>query len=93
MGGLRDEGERRTGEALLGAEEVAEYFGVTKTTIYRWCKEGRVPCLKVGKFWRMRRGALEHLPKKPERGRPSGMRTSETLNARGSENTAPPGSG
>ncbi len=28
MGGLRDDGGRRSGEALLSAEEVAEYFGV-----------------------------------------------------------------
>jgi hypothetical protein len=35
MGGLRDKGERRTGEALLSTEEVAGYFGVSVTTAYR----------------------------------------------------------
>ena len=58
MGGLRNTGGRRTGEALLSVEEVAEYFGVTTTTVYRWCKERRIPCLKMGKLWRVRREEL-----------------------------------
>jgi excisionase family DNA binding protein len=63
MGGLRDKGERRkgerrTGEVLLSAEEMAEYFGVKTTTVYRWCREGRIPCLKIGKHWRARRKDL-----------------------------------
>ena len=44
---------------LLGAEDVAGMLGVKETTVYKWCKEGRLPCLKVGKRWRIRRGALE----------------------------------
>src|SRR4028118_2275132 len=51
---------------LLGAEEVAGLVGVKETTIYKWCKEGRLPCLKVGKRWRIRREALEDLLKKSE---------------------------
>jgi excisionase family DNA binding protein len=58
VGGLRNTGGRRTGEAPLSVEGVAEYFGVTTTTVYRWCKEGRIPCLKIGKLWRMRREEL-----------------------------------
>ena len=46
---------------LLGPEEVAEYLGVGLVTVYRWCREGRLPCLKVGKHWRIRQGALEDL--------------------------------
>ncbi len=69
MGGLHDEGKRRTGEALLGAEEVAGYFGVKTTTVYRWCKEGRIPCMKVGKHWRVRREELEDFLKEAEESR------------------------
>jgi excisionase family DNA binding protein len=50
VGGLRDEGERRTGEAHLSTEEVAGYFGVSVPMAYRWCKEGRISCLKVGEL-------------------------------------------
>ena len=40
---------------LLGAEEVAGLVGVKETTVYKWCKEGKLRCLKVGKRWRVRR--------------------------------------
>ena len=66
MGGLRDRGKARSSEALLGAREVAEYFGVKATTVYRWCKEGRIPCLKIGKHWRVRREELEAFLKEAE---------------------------
>ena len=66
MGRLRDKGKRQTGEVLLSAEEVAEHFGVTTTTVYRWCREGRIPCLKIGKHWRMRREELVDFPKEAE---------------------------
>lgn len=52
---------------LLGVEAVAEYLGVGRVTVYRWCREGRLPCLKVGKSWRIRRGALEDFLKRGER--------------------------
>ncbi|CAA9460303.1 MAG: Exodeoxyribonuclease V gamma chain [uncultured Rubrobacteraceae bacterium] len=51
---------------LLGAEEVGRLVGVKETTVYRWCKEGRLPCLKVGKHWRIRREDLEHFLKRSE---------------------------
>ena len=52
---------------LLGAADVAGMLGVKETTVYRWCKEGKLPCLKVGKHWRIRRGALEDFLKESER--------------------------
>jgi excisionase family DNA binding protein len=65
-----DNGHRtgRTHEKeLLGAEDVAELVGVKETTVYKWCKEGKLPCLKVGKRWRIRREALEDFLKGSER--------------------------
>jgi excisionase family DNA binding protein len=44
---------------LLTVEDVSERLGVGRVTIYRWCREGRLPCLKVGRGWRIRREALE----------------------------------
>ena len=52
---------------LLAATDVAEMVGVKETTVYRWCKEGKLPCLKVGKHWRVRREALEDFLKRSER--------------------------
>src|SRR5215203_200097 len=54
---------------LLAAMDVAGMIGVKETTIYRWCKEGKLPCLKVGKHWRIRREALEDFLKRSERPR------------------------
>src|SRR5215218_8253681 len=51
---------------LLAAVDVAELIGVKETTIYRWCKAGKLPCLKVGKHWRVRRGALEDFLRRSE---------------------------
>jgi excisionase family DNA binding protein len=52
---------------LLAATEVAGLIGVKETTVYKWCKEGKLPCLKVGKHWRIRRGDLEDFLKRSER--------------------------
>jgi excisionase family DNA binding protein len=54
---------------LLAATDVAELIGIKETTVYRWCKEGKLPCLKIGKHWRIRREALEDFLKQSERPR------------------------
>ena len=59
-------GEPPTTEPLLSAEEVAAYLGVERSTVWRWCREGRVRCLKIGKHWRVRRGDLEDLLREAE---------------------------
>jgi excisionase family DNA binding protein len=52
---------------LLGAEDVAELLGVGEATVWRWCREESLPCLKVGKHWRVRREALEDFLRQRER--------------------------
>jgi excisionase family DNA binding protein len=52
---------------LLAVTDVAGIIGVKETTVYRWCKEGKLPCLKIGKHWRVRREALEDFLKESER--------------------------
>ena len=54
---------------LLATTDVAGMIGVKETTVYRWCKEGKLPCLKIGKHWRIRREALEDFLKESERPR------------------------
>lgn len=62
------EGNVTTGEKdLLSVADVAGYLGVGQVTVYRWCREGRLPCLKVGKSWRVRRNALEAFLRRSER--------------------------
>jgi excisionase family DNA binding protein len=52
---------------LLSAEDVARHLGVGHITVYRWCKEGRLRCIKIGKHWRIRRKALEDFLSQHER--------------------------
>ena len=52
---------------LLSAEDIAALMGVRETTVWRWCREGNLPCLKVGKHWRVRREALEDFLRRSER--------------------------
>src|ERR687896_369768 len=65
-----ENGKGRSRETeLLAATDVASMIGVKETTVYRWCKEGKLPCLKVGKHWRIRREALENFLRESERPR------------------------
>ena len=64
---MQDGKSTATETQLLAAADVAGMIGVKETTVYRWCKEGKLPCLKVGKHWRIRREALEDFLNKSER--------------------------
>ncbi len=65
---MRDMSETSdTQKDLLSAEDVAGYLGVGSVTVYRWCKEGSLRCIKLGKHWRIRREALEEFLKQRER--------------------------
>src|SRR5919107_2457385 len=59
----------RLGEELLSADDVAQYLELEPVTIYRWCRDGRLPCMKLGKVWRIRRGALEAFLRQAEQPR------------------------
>src|SRR5215213_493306 len=61
-----DEGFVR-GKDLLDVAEVAEYLRVEQTTVQRWCREGSLPCMKIGKEWRIRHQALERFLERSER--------------------------
>lgn len=62
-------GPSNASDDLLSVDEVATRLGVGPITVYRWCREGRLPCFKVGKGWRMRRGALDDVLRRAEQGR------------------------
>src|SRR5215210_1089451 len=52
-------GEGFANDELLEVPQIARYLRVSDVTVYRWCKEGRLPCLKLGHSWRVRRSALD----------------------------------
>src|SRR5215217_8598673 len=55
------------GKDLLNGADVAEYLRVEQTTVQRWCREGSLPCMKIGKEWRIRRQALGRFLERSER--------------------------
>ena len=66
---MQDGKSTARGTELLAAADVAGMIGVKQTTVYSWCKEGKLPCLKIGKHWRIRREALEDFLRESERPR------------------------
>src|SRR5918999_4112619 len=52
---------------LLAAADAAGMIGVKESTVYRWCSEGKLPCLKIGYHWHIRRVVLEDFLKQSER--------------------------
>jgi excisionase family DNA binding protein len=55
------------GKHLLDVDDVAEYLGVEQSTVQRWCREGSIPAMKIGKEWRIRRDALALFLRRSER--------------------------
>ena len=44
---------------LMTLQEVADYLRVTKKTIYRLLKQGRIPATKVGNQWRFEKTSID----------------------------------
>jgi excisionase family DNA binding protein len=47
------------GQELLTVEETANYLRVAPNTVYRWCRDGKLTAIKLGKEWRISPGDLE----------------------------------
>jgi excisionase family DNA binding protein len=48
-------------ETSVTAREIADYFGVTAQTVYRWMKNGQIPAVRIGSTVRVRRDDFERL--------------------------------
>lgn len=48
-------------DELLTPEEVAEQFKVNRVTIRRWCAAGKIPAIKIGKIYRIKKQDIEDL--------------------------------
>jgi len=45
-------------DEMLTPPEVAEYLKVPVKTVWRWCRNGTLPAVKFGRYWRVRRDKL-----------------------------------
>ena len=50
-----------TMDEILTVEEMAQYLKVSRSTVWRWCNEGKVSAFKVGRGWRVHRSQLEKI--------------------------------
>ncbi|NQT47749.1 MAG: helix-turn-helix domain-containing protein [Chloroflexi bacterium] len=48
-------------DEILTVREVAEYLKLSRTTIWRWCNEGKLQAFKVGCGWRIHRSEVEKM--------------------------------
>jgi excisionase family DNA binding protein len=46
---------------ILTVQEVADYLKISKTTIWRWCKEKKLGASKLGHSWRIHRAEVERV--------------------------------
>ncbi|MGC9599410.1 MAG: helix-turn-helix domain-containing protein [Minisyncoccia bacterium] len=51
----------RKKDAIYDAEKLARFFGVTKKTVWDWCKRGKLPGFKIGKQWKVRVADLQKM--------------------------------
>jgi excisionase family DNA binding protein len=43
----------------LSVDEIAEYLGVSKDTVYTWVTAKGMPGFKVGRFWKFKRDDVD----------------------------------
>lgn len=43
----------------MSVDEIAEYLGVSKDTVYSWVSNRRMPSYKVGRFWKFKREEVD----------------------------------
>ncbi len=48
-------------DKILTVPEIAEYLKVSRTTVWRWCNEGKLQAFKAGRGWRVHRTEVEKI--------------------------------
>jgi len=48
-----------TTDRWLSVEEIAEYLGISKDTVYAWISKKGMPAHRVGRFWKFQRVEID----------------------------------
>ncbi len=48
-------------DEVLTVWEVARYLRLSRTTVWRWCREGKLHAVRIGHQWRVRRAEVERM--------------------------------
>lgn len=46
-------------ERWFSLEEIAQYLGVTKDTLYKWVGQKTIPAYKVGRLWKFNKDEVD----------------------------------
>lgn len=48
-----------TEDRWLSVEEIADYLGVKRDTVYKWIERKKMPAHKVGSLWKFKREEID----------------------------------
>ncbi len=48
-----------TEDRWLSVDEISEYIGVKRGTVYKWIERKRIPANKVGSLWKFRNEVVD----------------------------------
>ena len=51
--------KRKSERDLMDVDELAEYLGLRKQTIYNWLHKRKISGIKIGKVWRFERDEIK----------------------------------
>jgi len=43
----------------LSVDDIIEYLGIKKYTLYKWLREGNVPAHKIGNLWKFKMAEID----------------------------------
>ncbi len=60
--------------AMLTSQKVADMLGVRQGTVNRWCRDGTIPAIQIGRSWRLDKAEVQNwLASKRPQPRPHGV--------------------
>ena len=58
--------EVKMDDRWLSVDEIAEYLGIKRDTVYRWIDRRNMPAHKVGRLWKFRKDEVDRWVRKGE---------------------------
>jgi excisionase family DNA binding protein len=55
---------------IMTIEKLSGYLKISKSTLYKIVREGKIPSQKIGRHWRFRKGAIDHWLEKTRANKP-----------------------
>lgn len=44
---------------IMTVEDVAKYLKIDESTVYLWAQRGKLPAIKIGRFWRFKKEDID----------------------------------